>query len=63
MKWRKALTLVVEYLNAIAGVPNYQQYVVHMKKHHPKEKILTEKQFHRQAIDERYNGGKIRRCC
>ncbi|SHE82696.1 Uncharacterized short protein YbdD, DUF466 family [Seinonella peptonophila] len=63
MSWLKPFVAVADYLNAIAGVPNYQQYVDHMEKYHPNEKILSEKEFHRQAIDERYGGGTIRRCC
>jgi uncharacterized short protein YbdD (DUF466 family) len=63
MKWLQLIRHVVNYLEAIAGVPNYEQYVAHMNLYHPEEPILSEKEFHRQAIDERYGGGSIRRCC
>lgn len=51
------------YLNEIAGVPNYERYLEHFRTHHPGEVPLSEAEFHRRAIDERYGSGDIRRCC
>lgn len=60
MNWIK---VVVDYIEAIAGVPNYEQYVAHMREYHADQSILNEKEFHQKAIDERYGSGTIRRCC
>jgi uncharacterized short protein YbdD (DUF466 family) len=63
VKWFKALRLISSFLNEIAGVPNYQRYLEHFHKCHPTSTPLTEKEFHRQATDEKYGSGSIRRCC
>lgn len=62
-RWKKPFRFIANYLNEIAGVPNYERYLEHFHKHHPGEKPLSEAEFHRQAIDEKYGGGTIRRCC
>ncbi|SDW77600.1 Uncharacterized short protein YbdD, DUF466 family [Marininema mesophilum] len=59
----RAVHGVADYLNAIAGVPNYERYLEHFKREHPGETPLTEKEFHKKATDEKYGGGSIRRCC
>jgi uncharacterized short protein YbdD (DUF466 family) len=60
MKWLKT---IINYLNEIAGVPNYQRYLIHFQKCHPEATPLSEKEFHRKATDEKYGSGNIRRCC
>lgn len=62
-KWKKPFKAVTDYLNAIAGVPSYERYLEHFRKHHPHEEPMSEKEFHKRATDEKYGGGKIRRCC
>ncbi|SFS30564.1 YbdD/YjiX family protein [Marininema halotolerans] len=52
-----------DYLNAIAGVPNYERYLEHFKREHPDGVPLSERTFHKQANDEKYGGSSIRRCC
>lgn len=59
-KWLKTMYC---YLNEIAGVPNYERYLEHVRKHHPEQTPLSETEFHRRAIDEKYGSGNIRRCC
>jgi len=59
----KSFKAVTNYLNEIAGVPNYERYLEHFRKHHPGETPMSEEEFHRRAIDEKYGGGSIRRCC
>jgi uncharacterized short protein YbdD (DUF466 family) len=53
------------FVSLLVGVPSYETYVEHMKKHHPNEEIKSRKQFFCEAQEERYNakGGKISRCC
>lgn len=57
------LRAMINYLNEIAGVPNYKRYLTHFQKYHPEETPLSEKEFHRKAIEEKYGSGNIRRCC
>lgn len=58
-----SLKAIAAYLNAIAGVPDYQRYLEHFRKHHPGQQPMSEREFFKWAIDERYGGGKLRRCC
>ena len=62
-KWKRPFKAIADYLNAIAGVPDYRRYLEHFRKHHPDQEPLSEREFYKWAIDERYGGGKIRRCC
>ncbi len=53
------------FISLLVGVPSYEIYVEHMKKHHPEEEIVCQKQFFAEAQEARFNakGGKISRCC
>ena len=53
------------FIRLLVGVPIYEVYVEHMKKHHPEEEVLCQKQFFAEAQEARFNakGGKISRCC
>ncbi|HDR6262941.1 TPA: YbdD/YjiX family protein [Bacillus cereus] len=53
------------FISLLVGVPSYEVYVEHMKKHHPEEEVLYQKQFFAEAQEARFNakGGKISRCC
>ena len=53
------------FISLLVGVPSYEVYVEHMKKHHPEEEIVCQKQFFAEAQEARFNakGGKISRCC
>ncbi|MGN4752224.1 YbdD/YjiX family protein [Bacillus cereus group sp. MYBK220-1] len=53
------------FISLLVGVPSYEVYVEHMKKHHPEEEVLCQKQFFAEAQETRFNakGGKISRCC
>lgn len=59
MKYRK------QFLSLLVGVPSYENYVEHMKAHHPNEKIQTRAEFFCEAQESRYSGkdGKVSRCC
>jgi uncharacterized short protein YbdD (DUF466 family) len=54
---------IADYLNAIAGVPDYQRYLEHMRRYHPDQQPMSEREFHRWANDEKYGGKGVRRCC
>lgn len=53
------------FISLLVGVPSYETYVEHMKKHHPEEEVVCQKQFFAEAQEARFNakGGKISRCC
>lgn len=48
----------------MVGVPDYQNYVEHMKKHHPDLEPMDEKTFHRYCVDARYPSaaGAMKKC-
>ncbi|CAK6470566.1 YbdD/YjiX family protein [Peribacillus castrilensis] len=54
-----------QFVSLLVGVPSYDTYVAHMRKHHPGDPVKTRKEFFCEAQDERYNakGGKVSRCC
>lgn len=53
---------VAQSLRLMVGVPEYSQYVAHMRKAHPDRTVMTEVQFYRERQEARY-GGKVSRCC
>jgi len=59
LEWNK----MVSAFHTIVGGPNYFAYLEHFQEHHPNEAPLTEKEFYEQRLKERYEGGKINRCC
>ena len=57
-----ALRRVGAVLRAVAGVPDYDRYLAHMRARHPHETALTRDEFARRRLTERYErpGSK---CC
>lgn len=53
---------VAQSLRLMVGVPEYSQYVEHMKRAHPDRAIMSHEQFFRERQEARY-GGKVSRCC
>jgi uncharacterized short protein YbdD (DUF466 family) len=47
----------------IFGLPNYENYVEHCKRKHPNKSIMSEKEYYIFALKERYESGKVNRCC
>ncbi|GIN84654.1 hypothetical protein J6TS2_10400 [Heyndrickxia sporothermodurans] len=50
-------------IKIIMGLPNYQIYVEHHKRKHPNKPIMTEKEYYLFALKDRYESGKVNRCC
>ena len=46
----------------IIGVPDYDRYVAHVRAHHPGIEPLTEEEFVRQRLADRYSRPGTR-CC
>ena len=65
--WSRIATLwtrLQQSFRLMVGVPDYQTYVEHMKKHHPDIDPMDEKTFHRYCVDARYPsaGGTLKKC-
>lgn len=46
----------------IIGVPDYERYVAHVRAHHPGTEPLSEEEFVRQRLADRYSRPGTR-CC
>ena len=48
----------------MVGVPDYQNYLEHMKKNHPDLEAMDAKTFYRHCVDARYPsaGGGMKKC-
>jgi len=57
--WRKA----VQVARLSIGVPDYDTYVQHLRRHHPERAIPDYAEFFRQRQDARYRNGGTRGCC
>lgn len=64
-KLKEILSYRKQFLSLLVGVPSYETYVEHMKKHHPNDSVKSRKEFFCEAQESRYNakGGKVSRCC
>ena len=65
--WSKIAVLwkrLQQSFRLMVGVPDYQNYVEHMAKHHPDLTPMDEKTFYRHCVDARYPsaGGGIKKC-
>jgi uncharacterized short protein YbdD (DUF466 family) len=49
-------------IRRIAGMPDYEAYVTHLRQCHPEHVVLTERQFYEDFLRTRYDGGPTR-CC
>ncbi len=48
----------------MVGVPDYQNYLEHMRKHHPDLEAMDPKTFYRYCVDARYPSAKggLKKC-
>jgi uncharacterized short protein YbdD (DUF466 family) len=49
-------------LRAIAGVPDYDRYLAHMRSVHPGDRVMTETEFNVARTGDRYDRAGSR-CC
>ena len=49
-------------VRALLGVPDYERYVAHVRRHHPGETPLPRAEFVRQRLEARYSRPGSR-CC
>ncbi|TWC64042.1 YbdD/YjiX family protein [Herbaspirillum sp. SJZ099] len=51
-------------LNLMVGMPEYDNYVAHMKHAHPDQRAMSYEEFFRERQEARYGGkGRVGRCC
>ena len=65
--WSRIATLwqrLQQSFRLMVGVPDYQNYLEHMAKHHPDLEAMDAKTFYRHCVDARYPsaGGGIKKC-
>ncbi|QXG56260.1 putative selenoprotein [Pantoea jilinensis] len=48
----------------MVGVQDYQKYLQHMRRHHPGQAPMSERDFHRYCLDARFpsQAGKLGKC-
>jgi uncharacterized short protein YbdD (DUF466 family) len=51
-----------ELLRRIAGMPDYEAYVEHLRRCHPERALPTEREYFEQYVTVRYGDGPTR-CC
>ena len=60
--WKKSC----QSARLMVGIPDYEEYLKHMKECHPNHKIMSEAEFCKRATEMRYpsgsNGGKMKKC-
>ncbi|WP_050615481.1 YbdD/YjiX family protein [Bacillus testis] len=61
--WRMKIRSINCAIKTIFGMPNYHRYVEHCRRKHPGRPILSEKEYYMFALKERYESGKVNRCC
>jgi uncharacterized short protein YbdD (DUF466 family) len=50
-------------IKVIFSIPDYEKYLRHQEEHHSEDTPMTEKEFYMWSLKERYESGKINRCC
>jgi len=52
----------VSMLRQVTGMPDYQAFLEHLRRHHPECQIPSEREYFTQYIESRYGNGPSR-CC
>jgi uncharacterized short protein YbdD (DUF466 family) len=53
---------IATLVKRIAGMPDYERYVAHMRTHHAECPVPSEREFYAMFLKGRYEGG-ANRCC
>lgn len=65
--WWRRLAEVGKALRQTArlmcGIPDYEGYVAHLRRHHPGRSVPSYEEFFRQRQDARYGKNGNARCC
>ena len=58
----RSLTWLGRLLRRIAGMPDYREYVDHLRRAHPERAVPSEREYFEQYVAARYGDGPTR-CC
>ena len=56
------ITRLVGYVRNIAGMPDYERHVEHLRRFHPERTIPGQRQYYEEYLKARYQDGPTR-CC
>jgi uncharacterized short protein YbdD (DUF466 family) len=59
--WARA-EAVLRVVRRIAGMPDYEAYVEHVRQCHPERALPGQREFYEEFLRARYEGGPTR-CC
>jgi len=58
----RLLQRIISAVRAVAGMPDYQAYVAHLRRCHPERPVPSERLFYDEFVKRRYGDGPTR-CC
>ena len=58
----RLLQRIAAAIRAIAGMPDYDAYVAHLRRCHPERPVPTARRFYDEFVKRRYGEGPTR-CC
>jgi uncharacterized short protein YbdD (DUF466 family) len=56
------LSRLLSAVRAVAGMPNYDAYLVHLRRCHPDMRAPSEREYYAEYLRARYGDGPTR-CC
>jgi len=56
------LQRIISAVRVVAGMPDYQAYVAHLRRCHPERPVPSERLFYDEFVKRRYGDGPTR-CC
>lgn len=59
---RDALVRAARVIRQVAGMPDYQAHLAHLRDHHPGTEVPSEREYFEAWLRQRYDGGPTR-CC
>jgi uncharacterized short protein YbdD (DUF466 family) len=62
MRGRGTVSHIAGFLRRIAGMPDYNAHVKHLRRCHPNTPIPSEREFYNDFVRARYGDGPTR-CC
>jgi uncharacterized short protein YbdD (DUF466 family) len=62
MRGENGFAKVAAVFRKIAGMPDYEAHLAHLRQHHPECPIPTRREFYESHLRSRYGGGPTR-CC
>jgi uncharacterized short protein YbdD (DUF466 family) len=58
----RTLRRISSAVRAVAGMPDYEAYVAHLRRCHPERPVPSERLFYVEFVERRYGDGPTR-CC